>query len=144
MADNVAVTEGAGKTIAAENISNVLYQRIKLIDPTTASVAAIGVSANPLWVKTGGASKTAVAAGTTSADSVVSAAAGRLYKIIVIATGSAAVSIYDNATASTGTVLFTVPANAATGTIYNVELPVSAGITVGKVNNSPAMLLTYD
>lgn len=50
MANNISVTQGAGKTVATEEISSVQYQKVKLIDPSLGSVDPIGVAANPLQV----------------------------------------------------------------------------------------------
>ena len=54
MADNVAITAGAGTTIASDDVTGVHYQRVKLVDgtlDTTAAIAAdIGVKANALRV----------------------------------------------------------------------------------------------
>lgn len=50
MADNIAVTPGAGKTVATEDIALVQFQKIKLIDSTAASTSPTGVAANPLQV----------------------------------------------------------------------------------------------
>lgn len=72
----------------------------------------------------------------------VKSGAGRLCKVIVLATGTAAVSIYDN-TAASGTVVFTVPANAAAGTIYDLYVPTTLGIYVGGTTNTPQLLTTY-
>ncbi len=45
MADNIAITAGVGTTIATDDVSNVHYQRVKLVDGTLDSVAAIPGSA---------------------------------------------------------------------------------------------------
>jgi len=54
MADNVNITEGSGKTIAADDISSVWYQWIKLVDGTADSTTTIavdvGAKANALRV----------------------------------------------------------------------------------------------
>lgn len=41
MADNVAITAGSGTTIATDDVSSVHYQRVKLVDGTLDSTAAI-------------------------------------------------------------------------------------------------------
>lgn len=50
MADNIDVTPGTGATVSAEEIAGKLFQRIKIIDSTAASVAPTGVAANPFQV----------------------------------------------------------------------------------------------
>lgn len=63
---------------------------------------------------------------------VVKASKGRLAKVVITATGTGGpVNIYDNASAASGTILFAVPANAAAGTIYALDVPAANGITVG-------------
>ena len=72
-------------------------------------------------VSSGGYATSSVPTG--AANTVVSAAAGRLCRIIVSTTGTAAAApgcpLYDNATTNSGTVLFVVPGNAAAGTSYD-------------------------
>jgi hypothetical protein len=41
MADNIAITAGAGTTVATDDVSGVHYQRVKLVDGTLDSSAAI-------------------------------------------------------------------------------------------------------
>ena len=54
MADNVDVTPGSGATVAADDVSSVWYQRVKLTDGTADSTTPInvgnGVAANALRV----------------------------------------------------------------------------------------------
>lgn len=109
----------------------------------TANTVSDGTTGNVVLtqqlVEQGGVSYVSI---TAASAGVVKAAAGRLVKVIVIALGTAAVSIYDNSTAASGTVIFTVPASAATGTIYPVDIPTISGIYVGGGANSPALLCT--
>lgn len=57
--------------------------------------------------------------------------AGRLLKVVVTTvTAAAAVTIYDNASAASGTPLLVIPIGAAAGTVYDVNLPAAAGITI--------------
>lgn len=49
--DNVAITAGSGTTIATDDVSSVHYQRVKLVDGTLDSTAAIpGDATNGLYV----------------------------------------------------------------------------------------------
>ena len=53
MADNVAITAGSGTTIATDDISNVHFQRVKLVDGTLDSTAVIaGTAISGLRVQT--------------------------------------------------------------------------------------------
>lgn len=51
MANNVPITAGSGTPIAADDISSVWYQRVKLVDGTEDSTTAIPGDANGLFVK---------------------------------------------------------------------------------------------
>jgi len=94
-------------------------------------------------VTDGGQYSTTVAAGTGGA-AVVSAEPGRLCKVVVLSSGSAATDIYDNASAASGTKLFTVPANPTIGTLYNVQMPAANGVFNAGVTNSSQLCITYN
>ena len=55
MADNIAITAGAGTTIASDDAGGAQYQRVKLtdgtVDATTVIAAGSGVAANALRVE---------------------------------------------------------------------------------------------
>ncbi len=56
---------------------------------------------------------------------------GRLAKVVVTTvTATAVTTIYDSASAASGTPLFVVPIGAAVGQVYAVDLPAVNGITV--------------
>lgn len=64
-----------------------------------------------------------------TATGVVKPSAGRLLKIIVTTVlGAGAVTVYDNATTNSGTVLMVIPSTTAAGTIYDINLPAVNGI----------------
>jgi hypothetical protein len=64
-----------------------------------------------------------------NATGAVKAAPGRLASILVTtALSAAAVTIYDNASAASGTVLAVIPASSAVGTRIVVDLPAFNGI----------------
>lgn len=48
--NNVSITPGSGDSVAAEDISSVKYQLVKLVDATSASTTRTGVAANPIQV----------------------------------------------------------------------------------------------
>jgi len=66
---------------------------------------------------------------------------GRLWSATVTTLGTAALDIYDNASAASGTKLLTIPASAAVGTIYNFFWSAVAanGIVSNGVTNCPAV-----
>lgn len=63
-----------------------------------------------------------------TATGAVKAAPGRLFKLVITTALSAAVTVYDNTAAASGTVLFATAATPAAGTIYDVNLPAASGI----------------
>lgn len=107
MADNVAITAGAGTTIAADDISGVLYQRVKVAFGADGSATDASTSA-PLPaaiypVASGGATvhrKTSAA--TTNATSV-KGSAGQVYGLAVTNSNSSAryLKLYNKASAPT-------------------------------------------
>jgi len=92
---------------------------------------------------TGGASTVSVAAGATG-NTVVKGSAGRLARILTTtANGAAAVAVYDNASAATGTVIGYIPASASAGTLVDFSMPAALGITVGGSATNPAMTVSF-
>jgi hypothetical protein len=74
----------------------------------------------------------------------VKAGAGRLHKIIVtVATTTTAVTVYDNASAASGTVLAVIPAAATAGTVYDINLPALNGITVNGAAAAGSLTFGY-
>lgn len=82
------------------------------------------------------------AAGASGAAAAL-AAPGRLCKISVLSSGSAATIIYDNASAASGTKLYTVKASPTVGDVIDLQVPASAGIYVAGATNTSALLVTY-
>ncbi len=58
----------------------------------------------------------------------VKAGPGRLHKVVVTTTTTGAITIYDNASAASGTILLAIPSGATAGTVYDVQLPADNGI----------------
>lgn len=74
----------------------------------------------------------------------VKASPGRLLKVVVTTvTAAAAITIYDNASAASGTILLVIPIAAAAGTIYDVMLPAALGITVQSTGATGAITIGY-
>ena len=75
----------------------------------------------------------------TGMPAVVKGGPGRLCNVVVTTTlagSSAAITIYDNASAASGTPLLVIPTGATAGTIYNVNLPAANGIYVSEASLS--------
>ena len=85
----------------------------------------------PIYVPYDDAGFPSVASATASlsATGAVKASAGRLFKIVVTTVlGAGAVTVYDNPSAASGTILFVIPATTAAGTVYDINLPAVNGI----------------
>lgn len=105
--------------------------------------ASVQVDLNGTAVIPGGSATVAIAA-SKAAVTVVKASAGRLCRLLVTTAGTATtVSIYDNASAASGTIIGIFPGNAVAGTSYDFEMPAINGITVGGASTNPAMTISY-
>lgn len=91
----------------------------------------------------GGVSTTAIAAAAT--NTVVKSGAGRLCRVLVTTSGTAALTFYDNSTggSTTGNILGYVPANAAAGSVYDFQFIASTGIQAPGGSNTPAVTVGY-
>jgi len=73
----------------------------------------------------------AVSLAYTAMPAVVKAGPGRLLKVIVTTTiAGGAITIYDNASTNSGTILLATTSTATAGTVYDVNLPAANGIYV--------------
>jgi hypothetical protein len=91
-----------------------------------------------------GAQETATVPQGIAALQVVKSSPGRLYTISVTTAGTTSISIFDNASAASGNVLFTTPAASTLGSIYQLNLPAPHGITVAaQTATTPAMTVGF-
>jgi len=88
-------------------------------------------------------SNKAVAAGTGTTPVVVKASAGYLKGFVVTTTATAAMSFYDNASAASGTVLYTTSATIAAGTVVTLDMPFANGLTLSQASGSAAVTIAY-
>lgn len=93
-----------------------------------------------LPVSSGGAKTVSV---TASGTTVVSGSSTRLCRVLVTASGTTAATVYDNATAATGTVVGVVPASTAAGTVYDLQMPCANGITVAGSAGGPTLTISF-
>lgn len=111
---------------------------VTLVDNNGAPISG----SNPL--PSGAATTAAVVTAGKTTNTVVKASAGRLGRVLLTtANGAAAVSIFDNATTNTGTVLGYIAASAVAGTVVDFQMPAALGITVGGAATNPAMTISY-
>ncbi len=81
---------------------------------------------------------------TLGGTQVVKGAPGRLVKVTVTtATATAATTVYDNASAASGTPLLVIPSGTAAGTQYAVDLPAANGITVASGSGTGNVTVGY-
>jgi len=90
----------------------------------------------------GGQFSQAVASGAGTVT--LKAAPGRLCRIVITAAGTAAVSIFDNASAASGTALFISPATTNLGSIIDVQVPAQNGITVSNPASGPNVTVSWN
>jgi hypothetical protein len=103
------------------------------------SVSAPRASLNPMLTGAQAASLPA-----SVSDQVASAQPGRLVSITPLTAGSAATSIYDNASAGSGKLIYTLPATPTVGTPIALDIPIVNGITVKGAANTSGLLVKYD
>lgn len=104
--------------------------------------AVTPVDVNGFTITPGGAAATPIAVNTV-ANTVVKSSPGRLCRVIVTVTGAAAMSIYDNATTASGTIIGQLPASPAVGAVYDFQTPAALGITVGGAGTNPGVTITF-
>lgn len=127
----MALTPGFTNYGATTAAGSVNVQAMALVD-------ALGNVVTP-----GGSSTVAIAALKT-ANTVIKASAGRLCRVLVTAAGTATtVSVFDNATTNSGTVIGIFPGTASVGTVYDFELPAANGITVGGLVTNPGLTVSF-
>jgi len=94
-----------------------------------------------LWVSDGGVVTTSLTA--VAGPTVVKGFPGRLCRALVTTTGTVDLFIYDNASASSGTVIGFVTGTAVVGTTINFQMPAALGITAATTVNTPVVTVSY-
>lgn len=124
------------------NNGNQTYgpQVVQLGDKTTPTNFAAVDATGLVEVTTGGLKTVAVAA--AAAAAAIKTTPGRLHKVHVTTLGTAALNFYDAASA-TGTILCAVPASAAVGSTYDVQMPAAIAIWCNSGTNTPAVTVAY-
>lgn len=113
--------------------------QVKVVD--SAGTNQVGVDASHNIQITDGGTATVVI--TASSAGAVKAATGRLCRVLTTSTATAAVNIYDNTNAASGTIIATVPSGAAVGTVYSPQMPAAVGIYVGGGAGTPGLTVSY-
>lgn len=77
-----------------------------------------------------------------TANTVVRKLSGGLGSVLIQATTTAAVTIYDSAVGVAGAVIGFIPSGALAGN-YVFDMPASQGVTVAGASTNPAMTVSY-
>lgn len=142
MANTVLNLGSGGDTILMDDTGSGKFQRVKLATGASTVDGGTVTTTNPLpQVSIQGQNYTDVVAGAAGAPVTVHSGACRIFKIVIKAAGTAAVTIYDSLVAS-GTVLITLPASAVAG-VYDLNVPCAVGITVGNGANTPNLGISW-
>ena len=96
-------------------------------------------AAGPNWTTNGGSLDTPIATNTTT---TIKTGAGRLAKILVTSTGTGTGNCYNNTSAG-GTIIAAIPASAAVGTVYDLQMPYTTGLTCISATSGPGFTVSY-
>ena len=106
MADNVGYTPGTGATVAADDISGVLYQRVKIAEGADGSGTDVSAS-NPLPTSVPGAASATIISLTTAATGAnyTAFSSQTCNSLDIVNTSSVAIEYRRGATGSSMTIL---------------------------------------
>ena len=140
----VGSNSATGSAVPANGFYEALQARTS--SPTAATngnlVGLTGDVMGEALVATGGLVTTAVAV--SASVTVVKAAAGRLCNVLVTTAGtSTAMTIYDNASAASGTIIGVIPTAAIAGSFYTFNMPAANGITCSGSATNPAVTISW-
>jgi hypothetical protein len=144
---NISGSIGSAYTVGSSVPGSAFYQGI--VAKTSAPAAAttgnlVGVLGNVVGMPVVASALLNSAVAVSSSATVVKAAAGYLSGVLVSAAGTAqALTIYDNASAASGTVIGVIPAGATAGQYYPFNMPAANGITCSGSSNNPAVTVAY-
>lgn len=92
-------------------------------------------------VAAGGRKTTPLAAGVNAV--AIKASAGCLGRVLVTANASAAMTIYDNASAASGTIIGYIPATATAGQMYDFQFTAANGIYASAPSGGPGVTIGW-
>ena len=106
MADNVGYTPGTGATVAADDISGVLYQRVKIAEGADGTGTDVSAS-NPLPISVPGAASATIMSLTTAATGTnyTAFSSQTCNSLDIVNTSSVAIEYRRGATGSSMTIL---------------------------------------
>lgn len=109
--------------------------------PVAPPVYLVDYAGNPIISQP--SQNTSIAAGAGTSAAVIKASGGFLSGVVVTASASEAMNIYDNPAAASGTVIGYIPATATAGQYYPFNMPALTGITAGVVSGSAGVTVAY-
>ena len=115
--------------------------QVKVVD--SAGTNQVGVDSSHCLITAGGGTATVAVTAQTAGAAAVKAAPGRICRIIVTSTATALLNFYDNTNAASGTIIGSIPASTAIGTMFNPELPAAVGIYAGGTTSTPSCTVGY-
>ena len=118
---------------------SALIGGVNIVDSAGTNKAGVDASHN-VQISDGG---TATVVITASSAGAVKAAPGRLCRVLTTSAATSAVNIYDNTNAASGTIIATIPAATAVGTVYSPQMPAAVGIYVGGGAGTPGLTVSY-
>lgn len=135
--NNVPLAATISSTVlgAGTNIVGKVYQ----VDSGGTNVAGVDAAHNAL-VSDGGTGTIVV---TASSSAVIKAAAGRLCRILTTGTATATAFVYDSTNAASGTIIGSIPATTAIGTMINIQMPAAHGIYFGGASGTPGVTVSF-
>jgi hypothetical protein len=77
-------------------------------------------------------------------ETLVYTGAGRLNKIHILTAGTAILSVYDGTQSTGGTLIYSTITNDVTGTIKDVQLPITTGIVVKGAAGTAGVCVAYN
>lgn len=133
--------EPIGVTLASAVLAagSALVGGVNVVDSAGTNKAGVDAQHN-VQVSDGGTASVVI---TASSAGAVKTAAGRLCRVLTTSTATSAVNIYDNTNAASGTIIATIPASTAVGTVFNPQAPASTGIYVGGGSGTPGLTVFY-
>ena len=137
----IAITQGSGTDIAGYvDINGNFRQAVAIGDPYyNYALIPVGVQ----LTSDGGNQTSAAVTSGKNTITVISSNPSFLCRILVTTANTSALTLYDNASAASGTIIGVITASAVAGTVFNCQMPALNGITASASSNNPAVTISY-
>lgn len=131
----------AGGVLTVQGVASMTPVLTKVVD--SAGTNQVGVNADHTLLVTDGGITVATVTAQTAGAAALKTSSGRICKIIVTSTATAAIFLYDSTNAASGTVIGAVPASTAIGTMFSPNIPFTNGIFPAGAVNTPSLTVSY-